>query len=119
MRLFGLRTLPGAGTAFILRRRGPGLLRGMGDRAILDLSSMLWILGCHRFLLYPDNPSKSRRNAEAAKFHRENSPQAAARHWAGARVRRFHRSGLLFHGFVRNADAGRRVAGRDSATSRG
>jgi hypothetical protein len=36
-----LRTLPGVGTAFILRRRGPGLLRGMGDRAILDLSSML------------------------------------------------------------------------------
>src|SRR5882672_7195295 len=45
MRLFGLRTLPGASTAFILRRRGPGLLRGMGDRAILDLSSMLWIYG--------------------------------------------------------------------------
>jgi hypothetical protein len=43
--LFGLRTPPGAGTAFILRRRGPGLLRGMGDRAILDLSSMLWIYG--------------------------------------------------------------------------
>jgi hypothetical protein len=36
-------TALGAETAFALRRRGPGLLRGTGDRAILNLSSMSWI----------------------------------------------------------------------------
>jgi len=42
-RLVGLRPAIGAETAFFLRRRGLGLRRGLGDRAILILSSMLLI----------------------------------------------------------------------------
>src|SRR5215831_14277704 len=60
---------------------------------------------------------RSREDAKAAKIRLENSLQAPVFHWAGAGLRRFHLSGLLFHGLVRNADPGRRIAGRDSATS--
>jgi hypothetical protein len=50
-------TAPGAETALTLRRRGPVLLRGTGDRAILNLSSMSWIRWIYGWIIrrrYPN-----------------------------------------------------------------
>src|SRR5215813_6346159 len=63
------------------------------------------------------NLSKS--HGEIAKFRPENSLEATALGWAGVGLREFCLYGCLFLCVVRNADPGRRFAGRDAATSRG
>src|SRR5262249_50061577 len=63
------------------------------------------------------NLSKS--HGEIAKFRPENSLEATALGWAGVGLREFCLYGCLFLCIVRNADPGRRVAGRHAATSRG